>query len=180
VGDHTLAYRSEDAAIYVNHDALPRAFVVHQAQTVTDDNEALRLLSDPAFDPRETVLVDAEIPSPLGAPGAVADSVEIQIDEHHRLELSVSASASGYLVLADTWYPGWKAEVNGLLVPVLRANLMFRAIHLEQGTHAVRFVYQPGSFRMGLVISAASLAMLGIAAALHRCKRSAQQSGCCT
>ena len=62
--------------------------------------------------------------------------------------MNVRTSQSGYLVLADTWYPGWKAQVDGLDASLLRANLMFRAVHLEAGEHVVRFTTSRSRFEL--------------------------------
>jgi len=71
-------------------------------------------------------------------------------------------------VLADSWYPGWNAFVNGQPAPIQRANVIFRAVRIEPGTHDIVFEYRPLSFALGASISAASLlivfgiAMLGL------------------
>jgi uncharacterized membrane protein YfhO len=62
----------------------------------------------------------------------------------------------GYLVLADTYYPSWKAFVDGQPWPVLRANYAFRAVALPAGYHRVIFRYEPVSFRLGLSLSGAT------------------------
>ncbi len=61
----------------------------------------------------------------------------------------------GYLVLTDTWYPGWQATVDGEPAEVLQANCAFRAVWLEVREHAVEMVYRPASVRIGGVISLA-------------------------
>jgi uncharacterized membrane protein YfhO len=72
------------------------------------------------------------------------------------------------LLLADTYYPGWVAEVDGNPVPIYRANLSVRAIQLPKGRHSVRFSYEAPGFFTGLRITLLSLSTLllwlGIAA----------------
>jgi uncharacterized membrane protein YfhO len=74
--------------------------------------------------------------------------------------------APGYLVLADTWYPGWRATVDGAPTEVLRANHAFRAVRLEAGEHVVDMVYRPTSVLVGGAVSLAALALLLVAASL--------------
>jgi len=64
------------------------------------------------------------------------------------------------LVLADSYYPGWKAYVNGREEKILRANLFFRAVPLSAGHHTVEFRYEPRSFAVGLAISLTTLVSL--------------------
>ena len=160
MGDHTLCYRSEDVAIYHNHDALPRVFVVHDAQAVPDDEEAIRMLRDLDFDPRAKVLLAAE-EVVTGQPATVgADRAELVTYDSRVVEVEVEAASGGYLVLTDAWYPGWRVWVDGQEAPLLRADLVFRAVRLDAGKHLVEFVYEPQSFRVGLLVSAAALLLL--------------------
>lgn len=82
-----------------------------------------------------------------------------QSPEHYRLR--VRRANPGWLVIAQARYPGWKARIDGQEVPLLRANYAFNAIALPQGTSEVEFSYEPLSFQLGLVLSAAS-ALLGL------------------
>ncbi|MGB9880530.1 MAG: oligosaccharide flippase family protein, partial [Anaerolineae bacterium] len=72
--------------------------------------------------------------------------------------IEVTLPESGYLVLADNWFPGWKAYDTQpgqyeQEIPLYRANGTFRAVALGPGEHRVRFKYTPLSFKLGLFIS---------------------------
>ncbi len=160
MGDHTLAYRSEDVAIYENHDALPRAFWVREARAVSDDHVALTQLRAHDFDPRSVVLLasDESVPAALGsASGAL---VELLTYDNQRIVVRVRSEAEGYLVLADSWYPGWRALVNGQESPIYRADMIFRAVAVPAGESSVEFVYRPASFDWGLRLAAGAVAGL--------------------
>lgn len=159
-GDHTLAYRNEDVAVYLNHDALPRAFIVHQARAVPDDAEALNLLRQPSFDPATEVLLATEQTATVQAAPAGQDTVEMVSYTSRKVTLRVHAAADGYLLLADAWYPGWRASVDGREAPILRADLVFRAVFLAAGDHVVQFNYAPQSFQMGLWVSVTAILVL--------------------
>jgi uncharacterized membrane protein YfhO len=66
-------------------------------------------------------------------------------------------------VLADTFYPGWRATVDGRPAEIVRANHAFRSVRLPAGRHEVRFRYESAWFRWGLVL--AGLGALALAAA---------------
>lgn len=97
--------------------------------------------------------------------------------EHHitwipitpnRLEVHMTATEPGWLVLSDIWYPGWRAWVDGERVPILRANYLFRAVAVPAGEHRIEFAYQPLSF--ALSVPAALVAWL-VLALLWRARR---------
>lgn len=74
--------------------------------------------------------------------------------------ISVVMDRDGWLVLADTDYPGWEAAVDDEVVPIYRANLMFRAVQVDAGAHTVRFDYVPAWLTPGLLASLVSLVIL--------------------
>jgi hypothetical protein len=159
-GDQTLVYRSEDAAVYENHDVLPRVFIVHRARAVSSDDEALQILRQPDFDPRAEVLLASVQPSENLVPAGAAGEAEFLVYDACRILVDVQAEAGGYLVLTDAWYPGWRVKVDGREEPILRADLIFRAVALSAGEHRVEFTYAPRSFEIGLWVSASTVALL--------------------
>jgi uncharacterized membrane protein YfhO len=68
--------------------------------------------------------------------------------------VDLAGGESGYLVLSEAFFPGWRAYVDGVEAPVLRANYVFRAVPLPEGARQVTFSYQPASWRLGLAASA--------------------------
>jgi hypothetical protein len=79
------------------------------------------------------------------------------------LEMEVTAPAIGWLVVADTYYPGWTCQVDGHARPIERAHGVFRRVRVEAGQHRIVMSYEPASFRIGL---GATLAGMVIAAAM--------------
>lgn len=65
------------------------------------------------------------------------------------------------VVLADTYYPGWTARVNGIPTPVTQTEGLFRSIKVPKGEGVIEFLYQPVSFYVGLKVSI--LGILGTA-----------------
>jgi uncharacterized membrane protein YfhO len=70
------------------------------------------------------------------------------------------------LVLTDTWYPGWKAKVDGREVPVERVDYTLRGVPIGAGAHTVEFTYEPLSWRIGWIVSALALAGLAVVLAV--------------
>jgi len=74
--------------------------------------------------------------------------------------------ATGWLVVGEWYYPGWRAWVDGEKEPVLRADYGLRAVQVEAGQHEVVLRFQPFSVYVGGLVSGvtlvlALLAMLG-------------------
>jgi len=148
---------SGDVKVYENLDLLPRAYVVHQAQTATDDKAALALIQDPAFDPAVSVVLATETSPPELLAGNRAtgdDAVSIVRYEPESVVVNVDLISPAYLVLSDTHYPGWQVEVDGKKDRIHRSNLLFRAVYLPEGHHTVEFQFRPLSLRIGAGISA--------------------------
>jgi hypothetical protein len=157
------AYRlvhSGDVKIYQNLTTLPRAFVVYRTRIVPDQEKALSILRDPAFDPSREAILDqgAEVQGQ-----EEHSSAEITVYEPEQIRLQVDLDTPGYLVLTDTDYPGWVAEVDGQPTPIRRADLYFRAVGLETGPHTVTFRFRPDNVYLGLGVSLASLLAWGLA-----------------
>ncbi len=159
---------SGDVKVYERTDAPGRAWLVHTATVVGNDEDALAALADSAFDPRvRAILSDAASlltlpPEPPAAPQGETVTVVAYTAEQVTLRADVTSPA--LLVLADTYYPGWQATVDDTPAPILRVNLMFRAVVLSPGEHDVVFSYRPVSWQRGALISLLTLG--GLLAAL--------------
>jgi hypothetical protein len=145
---------SEPIRVFRVPSPLPHAYVV-EASRVLAEPAAYRALLDPSFDPsHEVVLAAAE--ARAGGPQfrGQATLVDARPD---RVRLEVEANRSGYLVLVDAHAPGWKVAVDGHDAPLLRANVLFRAVAIAPGRHSVEFRYRPAAALAGVGISALSL-----------------------
>jgi uncharacterized membrane protein YfhO len=85
-----------------------------------------------------------------------------------RVVVQVSAGQPGYLVLGDTYYPGWRATVDGEPAEIVAANHAFRAVPLGAGEHTVIFQYAPRSFQVGAWVTLVAMLLLGAAGAVAR------------
>ena len=157
-GKYRLVY-SGDVKIYENLDNLPRAFVVHEAHIAPDDHETIAVMHHPGFDPQRAVVLSEE-PALKPETSHGIDAVEIVAYDPERVVLTVDAASNGYLVLTDTYYPGWEAEIDGQNVPIHRANLTSRAIAVPAGRHDVVLSYRPRTFFIGTAISLATLLLV--------------------
>ena len=165
-----------DVHVYERTSALPRAFVVPTIEIVDDDDDALEamvrnqpVLDDgtvliDGWDPARLAFVEAEPSDPALTPllddSGCTGRAEVHIIgyEPHAVDLSVDSPCPGLLVLTDTYYPGWHAEVNGRPQAIYPADLAFRSVFVDAGQSTVSFRYRPQSFRIGLTLAAATAA----------------------
>ena len=132
---------------------LGRAWVVWQAQWFVDAAAVEAALRDPAFTPGAVVYLEG-VPVDNGeVGGGLNGSAGIVEDTPNRVVVRTTSSAPGWLVLADTYYPGWRVTVNGELADILPANLAFRAVAIPAGESEVVFMYQPRSWALGVGLS---------------------------
>nr|HPL27404.1 YfhO family protein [Anaerolineae bacterium] len=164
-GDHVLVYRSADVAVYRNEAAGPRAFLVHRTQVASSEGEAEALTTAPALEPRhEAVLLGGR---ELAGASHADDDVAVEEYAAERVRLRVKTASEAYLVLADSYYPGWTARVDGKPAPIERADVVLRAVAVPPGEHVIEFSFEPQSWRLGGAVSIA--AWLGVVmAALWR------------
>jgi hypothetical protein len=153
---------------------LPRGWLVPAARVIADTDVLLSELVAPRFDPAAEVLLEPDSnTSELGdvswntaGPDVSSETASQAIslrEEWNSRTIDLVASQPGYLVLAYTYYPGWRATVDGQSAQILRANYAFMALPVESGAHHVVLTYRPTSLLWGLIISSLSaLAMIGI------------------
>jgi hypothetical protein len=147
--------------------ALPRARLVADAVVIGEEETVEYILSG-QLDIPSGVVLNENPPVELDG-GPVGGRVDWLVREPNTLSLRVDSDRPALLVLAENWFPAWKATVNGVEAPVLRANHTLRAIPVPRGESEVALTYSSGDLRFGMLVSLLSLLILGAGALLaHR------------
>ncbi len=172
---------TDPVRLYADTGALPRARMVPCWRQVAGP-EAVWAGLDGA-DPARTVLIEdgteraeqCAAGTGAGIGAGITDGAawpgEARIVDYQPQSVEIAATGPGVLVLADSWYPGWRATVEpggaaggaggaAQEVPILRADLLFRAVVVSAGAHTIRFRFDPG--RAGRLLPAAGLGMIGM------------------
>ena len=139
-----------EVRVYRNTGALPRAYLVGDYRVIKGSRERLHYLKGRGFDPRHQVVLEEE---PEGGSGGAGGKVEIERYAVEEVEVGLEGHKGGILVLSDTFYPGWRAYVDGQERPIMRANHVFRGVAVPAGARSVLFRYESRSFRMGAWMS---------------------------
>jgi len=171
---YTLVYDGE-VRIYRNEDALPRAFLVPEAVVVPNSRERATVLRQ--LDPRQRVVLE-EAPTGVVQGGSAGDLGKVVgfEDGANEVLITVEASRPCYLVLADSYFPGWVAfirpvdavepELAEQSLHIYRADGNFRAVEVPAGHWVIRFKYSPPLVKYGFFLSFLSFSVLALGLAL--------------
>ncbi len=139
---------------------ISRAAIYYHAARSESRDEIVQLWKDPNFPAQAVVLLEAEPEEVSGAPRMrMSDPAKIVVYRNEQVVIEAEAKDAGWLVLLDTFYPGWKAEVDRRPEKIYRANGFFRAVKIPPGRHQVVFSYRPAAFYRALEVSLAGLAL---------------------
>jgi hypothetical protein len=143
--------------VKVWNDVLPRAYMVGRMQ-LGKESEILNTYYDESFDPLASVLLSDPVDF---APSAqFSGKVEEVVYRPNHVTVKTLQKGDGFLVLMDSYFPGWTVTVDGREQLILKANHFYRAVQLDSGPHTLEFDYFPEGFKEGLVVSAIALLLL--------------------
>jgi Bacterial membrane protein YfhO len=158
--------------LYKIDQPVPRSYIVNRSAVERDAMRTLQRLASEEFNPAAEVLLDREFR--ISPQSRFLAKSKILDYRNTLVTIETETNGDGVLVLLDSYYPGWKAYVDGKETQIARANHFYRAVPLPQGRHVVEFKYEPLSFKLGLLISLSTIiAVIGISLLLHfRSRRS--------
>ena len=159
--------------VYENTQALPESYLVYKTRLAGDLTDSLAAIKSPDFVPGKEAVVESTDASDRLSHEQVPDNsrfarldgeTTIKRPGPQTVEVTAHAQTSAFLILNDTYYPGWHATIDGVETKIYPANAMFRAVKFPSGTHTVIFQYRPGTLNTGLMICGivfASIAAIG-------------------
>jgi hypothetical protein len=143
-------------------DPSPRALVVYAAE-VADYGAGLNRLAY-GHDIRQCALLEEPLAEPLPQASAwPGTAAAIRRFEPNGLLVDVEAKRNALLVLAEAWYPGWRAEIDGRAAACVPANIWMRVVPVTAGRHVVRVYFRQDYLLLGFLISLASVGLLLVA-----------------
>ena len=169
----TAVYNNE-VEIIENKDYLPRTFVVQKA-TVSSQDDVFDKLNAAGFNPEKEIIIEGKATDELsrdqnGTSTTANSKATIIKYSDQQVDIEVQTDESGYLVLLDQYYPGWKAFVDGKETEIFPTDYVFRSVYISKGDHEVEFIYDPVSYEVGKLISGFVLFVLIILLFSHRIK----------
>lgn len=137
--------------IYENKGYLPRVRFINNYQVVKDENEALKIINSESFDPATMAVIEGDLVKKTLE--LSASEINLIKNSDEELIVDVKNSKDGILVVADSFYPGWQAFVDGKQTKIYPANINQRAIFITSGRHQVRFCFISQPFEIGKKVS---------------------------
>ena len=114
------------------------------------ESEVVAVLENKDYIERARIVNDKE---------EVAGKVSVFEYGYNTIKMNYESENGGDLVLLDTWYPGWKAWVNGKEREISVYNKVFRKVAIDDGEGVVEMKYDPESFRVGKLLSISSFVL---------------------
>jgi hypothetical protein len=137
-----------------NPEPLPRAYVVPRAAVLADGPGVPDHFLE--YPPREFAILTQDVP--LSADRQPFTPAEYVSSDPDHVEVRVTTSKPGFLVIADTWMPGWSARLDSAPVAILRGNRCQRVVVLPTaGTHRIVMTYTPPGLMVGRAITIAGI-----------------------
>lgn len=143
--------------IFKNKEYTPCLHPVMKIECVKNEEEAVQKMKTLREKIKETGVVLSETceASFFDTRGVI---IENERFENKIVSFTYSSPHESYVVLSNTFYPGWKLKVNGNETPIERVNYAFQGLKLPKGEKMkIEVIYDPLSFKVGFIISLLSL-----------------------
>lgn len=140
--------------------AKPRAYLADTVIDVPDPATAAKLIAAPDFDHWYTAIVLGQTGLAKGPDLSSVETAEITERTANKMVIQVTTESPRLLVIADAFYPGWRAELNGTPTTLYQTNVALRGVVVPIGTHSLTLQFQPTTFWLGLSIS--TLTLIGL------------------
>jgi hypothetical protein len=128
-----------------------------QQPVFTDDRTAFDVLSQTNLDLRQLVLLPLEARGSISATQQTAARVLNAKFANQSISIQAQASAPSLVVISQTYYPAWKAYVDGRPTTIWRANYAYQALEVPAGRHEIKMVYEDKKLLAGAVLSGVGL-----------------------
>lgn len=164
-----LVARVDGVFRYELSTAVGRIFFVREAIVAANDQSAFDIIRGRSFQAEVTAALAEPMEVPPPKRGLHGYSVaRLLVDEPERTEIATICSEPALAVVTRTFDPGWQVTVDGVAVKSVRADLTFTAFVVPAGEHRIGMTYRPASFKIGSILSIASLVIVGALAASGR------------
>jgi hypothetical protein len=135
----------------------PRAYLVEEVVEVADSVEAAERLAAPDFDYWNAALVIGETSLGQGTELAPTENAAVVTRTANAITVQATTEEPRLLVLSDTFYPGWRANIDGTPAEIWQTNVALRGVVVPPGSHTITMQFRPPVFYLGLSISLLTL-----------------------
>lgn len=130
----TKVFQEGETQVYENKKVLPRAFFVSVVASADSKEEAIDLL----FKNKDS-LGDFAVAENFKSGSFGVGKVSIVNYEENEITIETENNEEGFLVLTDSFYPTWKAKINGKETKIYLTDYNFRGVVVPAGQHRIEF-----------------------------------------
>jgi len=133
-------FQEVETRVYENKETLPRVFFVQKVQMAKSRDEVIRKMFDKSVNLRDTAIIETSAGVNTNPPqGCTKCKTSISSYDANRVVVETDSQSDGFLVLTDSFYPAWKARMNGKDTKIYLTNFNFRGVIVPKGNHTVEF-----------------------------------------
>jgi hypothetical protein len=138
-----------------------RVYLPRSIKIVDEEDEALGGVFESATIRDEQIILERDSVSNLTfdygsllRPKDPSEAVEVVNYSANKIEIRAQLTSDAWIILTDTFYPGWKATIDGHAeANIVPANYIFRAIYVPEGIHKIVFQFRPTYFTVALAVA---------------------------
>ena len=159
---NTISNNQTEFYLYLNKFKMPRVFAVAQYEVGNSIDKIAELISSNEFNPRNKIVLEKEPGSQFLKNNNLENKVEITSYSRNKITIAATLPQDSIVVISDSFYPGWKAKVDGSEQEILAANINSRALVIPAGKHTIEYSYTEPRFLLFFPISVISTFLLTI------------------
>jgi Bacterial membrane protein YfhO len=153
-GDEVFSGRS-GLKVYRNSAAFPRAWAVHKLLQARDADEVDKVMVQGFSQMRNQAVMLGKPPVPGPCDGR--DWIDLLEHGADRILIRANMSCPGMVILSDTYFPGWRARVDGKAAEIYEVNGAMRGVMVPGGLHTLTMRYRPASVIWGALLTLAGI-----------------------
>jgi len=140
-------------------DPVARVFFPQEVRVAEGRDAILSFMKSPDFNPAVTAVLEKA--PPFAVQPSPENKASVVSRDNHHIEIEAQIKMPCLMAVSEMYYPaGWKATVDGRETEIFKTDYVLRSLFLEPGSHQIRFIFKPSSFKTGLLVSLASFLVL--------------------
>ena len=171
--NYKIVWEEDSVIVLENPNYMPRFNFVNNVIPIKNIEEARKILwnetninidkFNESFNAKRDALV--ENPDFIKNKFEVKNSnLEILSYRNNKIILKTQSPNDNFIVFSDTYYPGWKAYIDGKQTKIYKTDGILKGIYVPAGTHEIIFNFIPNNLWLGILLSVTSYASLIIIA----------------
>lgn len=144
--------REKPVWVYKNTMDYGRAFFVYSFGIIENENQALAILGNPTYNPKEAAILNEKPKQSFALKKGTYDNINFVKYEPNKIEILTESDGNGLLILSENWYPAWTAYIDGQKTDIIRAYTTLRAVYIPSGKHKLEFKYESKSLFYGQIL----------------------------